>query len=200
MELKPLWPCPAFYSRSCSKALIKTLLIMKFTALFLFIAAMQVSARTNGQTISLQEKNASLQKVFAEIEKQTSYSFVYTDALLQKAKKVDVQIQKANLVDVLDLLFKEQPFTYTIVDKVIVVKPKVEVSTKEVNEVLEKATIDVSGKVTDNEGNPLAGASVKVKGTTLGTTTDANGVYVLKGVDENATLIFLRSKNFLLGM
>jgi len=194
MELNPLWPSTALrISQSDRKVMIKMLLIMKFTAFFLFIAALQLSAKTNGQTISLREKNASLQKVFAEIEKQTNYSFVYTDALLQKAKKVDVQIKEANLQQVLELLFKEQPFAYTIVDRVIVVKPKSEDSPKEVNPNDASTTlsvIDVSGRVTDSEGNPLAGASVKVKGTTTGTTTDANGVYLLKDVDENATLIF----------
>jgi TonB-linked SusC/RagA family outer membrane protein len=48
--------------------------------------------------------------------------------------------------------------------------------------------IDVSGKVSDEDGNPLMGASVKVKGTNNGTTTNAEGLFLLKAVDEDATL------------
>src|SRR5258706_442494 len=52
----------------------------------------------------------------------------------------------------------------------------------------EPLTIDISGKITDADGSPLMGANIKVKGTTNGTTTNADGSFILKGVDENATL------------
>ena len=48
-------------------------------------------------------------------------------------------------------------------------------------------TVDVSGKVTDEKGNPVANASVTERGTNNGTTTDAGGIFKFS-VKKNATL------------
>lgn len=53
-----------------------------------------------------------------------------------------------------------------------------------------KIEISVSGKVTDEEYNPLVGVNIQVKGTNKGTSTDFDGNYTLQNVDETATLIF----------
>src|SRR5699024_9949888 len=49
--------------------------------------------------------------------------------------------------------------------------------------------IDVSGTVSDEEGNPLIGVNIQVKGTTKGTSTDFDGNFTLEDVDENAVLV-----------
>ena len=54
----------------------------------------------------------------------------------------------------------------------------------------EKAQVIVTGKVTDRAGQPLIGVSVKVKGTNIGASTDANGQYSLNTPDGNSTLVF----------
>lgn len=163
---------------------------MKITAILLLAAVLHVSARTNGQSITLSVKNAPLKKVLNEIEKQSGYNFVYTSDILERAKKVDLQVSNISLVEVLNICFQDQPLTYSIIEKTIVLK--VSSPPKETNITTEPTinAIDVSGRVTDNEGNPLEGASVKVKGTTIGTTTNVDGVYVLKGIDDNAILVF----------
>src|SRR5699024_9718394 len=51
-------------------------------------------------------------------------------------------------------------------------------------------SIDVSGVVTDMEGEPLVGVNIHIKGTTDGTSTDIDGYYELKDVDESAILVF----------
>ncbi|MDO1444972.1 TonB-dependent receptor [Rhodocytophaga aerolata] len=54
-----------------------------------------------------------------------------------------------------------------------------------------QTTFTVTGKVTESETNePLIGANILVKGTTIGTTTDVNGAYTLQVPDANATLVF----------
>ena len=78
----------------CSrKELTKTLLIMKFTAILLLAASLQVSAIGFSQGITLSENNVSLEKIFKEIRKQSGYNFVYTQQLLQNSKKVS-KLQK----------------------------------------------------------------------------------------------------------
>jgi TonB-linked SusC/RagA family outer membrane protein len=171
----------------------KMLRIMKLLSLFILATCLTAAASSTAQNITLAENNASLQKVFAAIEKQTAYSFVYTDALLQKANKVNVNIQNANLDQVLQLLFKDQPFTYTIVDKVIVIKPKLTEGHPElVSGPITSAPppIDIRARIVNDHNEPVPGASVTVKGNPAkGTSTNANGEFVLNGIDENSVLL-----------
>jgi TonB-dependent starch-binding outer membrane protein SusC len=144
------------------------------------------------QTINLNVQNAPLEKVFSEIEKQTHYSFLYMQSLVQKAKHVTVKISNASLEKVLEICFKDQPqLTYSIMDKVVVVKPAVQTpkgGEKQVGE--EQDPIDVTGKVVDENGKPVAGVTVTVKGTRKQTITNENGEFKISQVEKNAVLTF----------
>src|SRR5687768_14918778 len=100
-----------------TKRIGKTLLMMKLTAIFLLALCLNATANGFAQKVSISEKNVPLDRLFKEIKKQTGYSFVYTEALLRKAKKVTVSISNAQLVQVLDLCFQDQPLTYSILNK-----------------------------------------------------------------------------------
>src|SRR4051794_3896719 len=97
-----------------SGLLTKTLLFMKFTAVFFLAACLQVNAAGYAQKISLSEKNASLEKVFRTIEKQSGYLFWYEYALLRQSEKINVNAKNLSLTEALDLCLKGQPLTYTI--------------------------------------------------------------------------------------
>jgi len=178
-------------SDSCRNSVTrKVLRIMKLTAIFLLSAALTISAAGHTQNISLNEKNATLQKVFKEIHKQSGYQFFYKDELLDKAGRIDVQVSNMPLEQVLNICFKNLPLTYTITDKTIVVNEKVSdirllTSDSELNT---PPPIDVKGRVVNENGEPVI-ATVTVKGTKNAVTTDANGNFVIRGVDENATLV-----------
>src|SRR5665647_649194 len=96
------------------KRLIKTLLIMKLTAAFLFAMCLNASANSYAQNLTLSETNSPLEKIFREIKRQNDYTFVYKENLIQNAKKVTIKITNASLEQVLDICFHDQPFTYTI--------------------------------------------------------------------------------------
>lgn len=170
----------------------QTLLAMKLTAIFLFTVCLTASANGLAQTVSLSERNAPLQKVFNKIEQQTGYSFVYRTEWLNEAKTVTLEVKNGSLQHVLDLCFKDQPFTYAIVDRIIVVKQK-EVQTLPQNEAnlnLPPPVVDVRGRVVNENGDPLEGVSVSVRNTRVGTSTNANGEFELKGIGENSVLSF----------
>lgn len=194
MVLEPLCgypPMPTIDRKQGKRSLLtnQTLLIMKITAILLLTACLQVSARGYSQNVSLSMQEASLDKVFLEIKKQTGYTFIYTESILQQANKITVSIKNVSLEQALEAVLKDKGLGYSIVDKTIIIRKKEDLQPSE-QAVEQKTTIDVSGRVTDADGNSLAGASVKVKGTTIGTTTDAAGMFVLKGIDENAVLVF----------
>lgn len=164
----------------------KTLLIMKFTALLLLTACLQVSANGYAQKLTLAENNAPLTKVFKKIEQQSGYHFWYNNALLQQAKKVDVNVKDASLQQVLDICFKDQPFTYSIIETVVVIKKIDEPQPKAEEPV---PPIDIRGKVTDENGDPVVSATITVKGSTRSTATTETGDFSLSNVDDNATLV-----------
>lgn len=163
---------------------------MKITAVIVLFACLHVSARTNAQNITLSLKNASLETVFKEIKKQAGFNFVYNNSLMQSAKRVDMQVSKASVEEVLQKCFKNQPLTYTIIDKTIVVKPKVLTATDILRGFIPPPPIDVHGRVMNEKGEPVEGVTVTVRATNKASSTDANGFFEIKNIDENATLVF----------
>lgn len=159
---------------------------MKLTALFLLFALLQVKASVYSQ-ITLKEKNASIEKVIHEIERQTDYVFFYKSTL--KNIDLNIDLKNVSITTALDVCFKNLPLSYKIVDKTIVVtqvkqNKDIQISSAAV------AQIEIRGKVTDSLGTPLIGATVKVKGAAKGTFTDSEGNYLLKLSDADKVLVF----------
>jgi len=164
----------------------KTFLVMRLTTVLLLATCLHLSARTLGQ-INLSEQKASLDKVFKKITDQTGYLFVYRDEWLKQTKAVDISVRGASLKQVLDICFEDQPFTYVILDKMIVLKEKpalVEVSAEDAG-----PGLGIRGRVADSTGAPLAGASVRIKGTTKGTEADVRGEFEIKNIPEGTVLV-----------
>lgn len=176
--------------RTSSKIII---LAMKLTSIILLSACMTASAAGFTQTVSLSVKNAPLGKVFEQVKKQTGYSFIWDEKTLKDTKPVSLELKNATIQQVLDLCIKNQPITYSIIDRLVLIKlrdlsPAGGGGNEQRMANSEQPPIDITGRVTDSDGNPLGGANVKVKGTNNGTTTNADGVFVLKGVNDNAVL------------
>ncbi|MRG45019.1 SusC/RagA family TonB-linked outer membrane protein [Chitinophaga sp. SYP-B3965] len=164
--------------------LLKIFLVMKLLIVLITATCLQVSAKVSAQTVTLSGKNISLQKVFEEIRKQCDYQFLYNTHLLQQTRKVDLNVKEMPFRDVLNIALKDQPVTYVISGKTIIIRqaPPEEV----VAPVVE--VIKVQGKVTE-KGQPLVGVTVKAKGTNVGTVTDVNGAYTIS-VEKAAVLVF----------
>lgn len=147
-------------------------------------ACLQVSAKGFSQTITLTGKDLSLEKVFKEVKRQSGYLFVYRDEWLKQAKNVDISISGGTVAQVLDYCFKGQPLTYSIVDKTVVVRLKNEEKKADSTPV-----IKLTGNVTDKStGKPLEGASVYVKNSQTGTSTNSEGLFAL-GVNRTGFVL-----------
>lgn len=159
---------------------------MKFTAILLFIACMQVSAKGYSQ-ITLSEKNVPLTKVFKEIQKQSGYDFIYTYEVVQKEGNVSVAVQNATLQQALDACLNGKQLTYTISDKTVVIKSKIE--NPDARTVISlPPPIEVHGRIVNENGEPVL-ATVTIKGTKNAVSTNVNGEFILPNVDENAVLV-----------
>jgi len=173
-----------------NKVFLKTLLVMKLSIIIILSTCLQLSAKTSAQSITLSEKNAQLENVLKEIRKQSGYDFVYTFDVIQNAHPIDVDVKNADIKTVLDKCFRDQPLTYTIIEKVVVLRALPHPENLAVINQAEAASIDIHGKVTDVGGRPLAGVSIVEKGSSKGTSTNTKGEYNLNRIDENGVLIF----------
>lgn len=160
-------------------AVTKTLLIMKFTALFLLVLCLQVSARVSAQKVTLHEKDVPLGKVFKSIKKQTGFSFFFDEAWLQQANKITISVTNARLEDALDVCFAHQPLTYAIVGTTVVIKKR-ENEIKALPADSSMLSQKIGGTVTDENGVALSGVSVVIKATGSGTSTNSKGEFTLE--------------------
>jgi len=154
----------------------------------MLMALMQVSASTLAQKVTLSDKNTSLSTVFDQISSQTGFDFAYTGTILNKAKLVTIEVKNEDLSIVLKQIFDGQPLDYTIEDKSVVVSAKDPSLLEKLKSALNLDKIEVTGKVVDETGQPLSGATVIVKGTNNSTITDGKGIFTLKNVDPNALI------------
>ncbi len=143
------------------------------------------------QLVTLDLQDAQLKKALSEIEKQAGVNFTYSVQKVTTKQEVTIQAMDEKLQTVLENLLTPLSIDYkTFNDRTIVLTKKVSKTKKRVIEVEKEIQKTISGQVTDSEGEPIVGASVIVKGTTIGTLTDFNGNYSLQVPDDAATLLF----------
>lgn len=165
----------------------KIIMVMKMTTALLLIGLLHVSGKAMPQAITLSLKKAPLKKVFKEIRKQSGLLFLYDEALLLNTKNVDIQVQGAPLKDALEISLKDSGLEFEIVERNIVLRKKT--FFKPLNFIADTTIVpQVTGKVLDEKGEPLIGATVMIKDTKLGTVADASGVFQLKKVPKDAVL------------
>lgn len=168
----------------------KTLRVMKLTILFLTIGFLNVSAKGLSQTISFSGNNVSLEKVFIAIEQQTDYTFYYKIEILQQSKKVSVNLKNMPLDQALTIVFRDQPLTYHIVEKNIVVNSKaLPVAGPAVTTPQSPPPVTITGRIANEDNEPLAGVTITVKGSSAGVATDEQGMFKLIVPDESAVLV-----------
>lgn len=165
---------------------------MKLTVVLLFACFLQANAGSYAQGVTLKMNNASLEIVLKEITKQTGYRVIYGKKEIAKASRVDINVSNSALEEVLTAVFRNQALSYTIRDRFIVIAPKKIEQLALPDETYEPPPppVDIRGRVV-SEGDaqqPLEGASVKIKGSNVGTSTNANGEFSIQIPNEKATL------------
>lgn len=167
----------------------KLLSAMKLTTMLLFVAVLQVTAKTAAQTVSYKARAVSLEKIFSAVKEQTGYLFFYDPAMLRDCKAVDVSAENQPLESFIKKVLTDQPLTYTIENKTIFISRK-PVPAVPATERPFYVPILVTGRVLNLGGEPLGGATITVKSTRKGSNADANGIFTILGVEASDTLIF----------
>jgi TonB-dependent starch-binding outer membrane protein SusC len=171
---KGLRPSHAHEGPPCS-TFTRAIRVMKLIIIFSLAFCLHVSAGSYAQKITILAKNAPLERILKEIERQSGYSFWYKTELIQKTEKVTLAMRDSNLEDVLEKCFVNQPLDYSIVDKTVVLQARKMVKPLIPAKVLEL----IKGQVSGSDGKPLIGVTVVVKASKAGTTTDTDGNFSL---------------------
>ncbi|GGH74326.1 TonB-linked SusC/RagA family outer membrane protein [Filimonas zeae] len=154
---------------------------MKLTTVVVLLASLQVAARGFSQKVTLNVEEVPLQKVFNQVKKQTGYLFLCDTRLLQRAQPVSIHVSQASLQEVMDACLQNQQLTYKIVGTTIVLTEKTVARVTAEQAAPPPVPVKTEGLVKDDKtGNPLAGASVTLKGTKKAVFTDANGKFTLE--------------------
>jgi len=167
--------------------LSKFLLVMRITAIIIFTVVMQVSAGSFAQKITLTEKRTPLIQVFEKIRVQSGFDFLITKGMLKNTIPVTITVRNADLKDVLQQLFKNQPLEYEIKNTAVVVSRKTPSFLEKVMNSFN--AIDIQGKIIDENDKPLVGATILVKGASVSAISGADGKFSLNNLPNNAILV-----------
>ncbi|MFI2742836.1 TonB-dependent receptor [Zhouia sp. PK063] len=161
---------------------------MKLTSLLLLISMFTMHAN-NGYAqktkVTLNMHDVTVGKVIDEIETSTDFKFIFSTKDVDLKRKLSIQVNKEGIENVLNNLFQSTQTSYQVEDKNVYLK-------KSVNYSISASGLqaqEVEGVVKDEQGEPLLGVTVAVKGTTRGTTTDFDGHYKID-VTPGETLVF----------
>ena len=141
-------------------------------------------------SLELEFKDENIEDVFSKIESTSNFDFVYVKKDLQKRGKFSLKKQKIIVSDLLMELSKNYDIAFKQVNQSITVKSiNHDQIDQEKLEIIILEDVDISGKITDENGEGLPGASVVVKGTTNGTTTDLDGNYKLSVAESSVITV-----------
>ena len=163
----------------------KTFLVMRlscFLACWLTLSAFG-TVFSQQKLVNLKVVAESLSNVLMQIKDQTGVKILYNENLLKSYENIDLDLNNVEVEEALRQVLANTRFEYEVTDGVIVVKEKK-------NSFPQQKTVRIQGKVSDEDGAPLPGVTVLIKGTTLGTATDMDGKYSLSVPEGNYILLF----------
>lgn len=172
--------------RGKSNFLLRNRNLSKLLTIVLTSSFVHIYAHANSQKLSLNVKDTSLKNVLAQIQKQTNYDFLISQKVLSKINHVDLSVKDMDLDKVLHKCLDQYNLSFEIDNKTIYIREKVK-NDKRSSAVISNQQ-EVKGKVSDSNGKPVVGATVRVVGTARATSTDDTGDYALANVGLNQTI------------
>ncbi|HRB51462.1 MAG TPA: TonB-dependent receptor [Niabella sp.] len=155
---------------------------MKLAVFIVLITSFQVMAieGVSQKRINLSVERATIPEILRKISSKYDYRFVYNEEVRKSDMKVDLVAKNATIDYIMQTVLQNTFFSYKKINNGLVVV---------VGEANAVASLKISGKVVDEKGLPLSGASVIEKGTTNGVSTNGDGSFTITVKDESAILI-----------
>lgn len=175
------------YPKACRKIPSLRLFtrLLPLCLFFLLFASLRAQAHLPFRDkITLKLQSAELKKALSAIERVSDYRFLYNQSVVTNKPRVSLDVNNADITTVLDQMLNNSGIGYRLLDNNLVVLKEAAAGQTALPD------IRVSGRVLGSANEPLPGVSVTVKGSNIGTTTDASGAYNLTVPDGNAVLVF----------
>lgn len=155
---------------------------MKILAFFMLVWLIQVKGEvySQNQLVTLQLKNCNVEEFLQEVKNQTGIRFMYRSEFVRDIPRFSLDVRQERLDEVLEQVFAAQGIHCRFEDEVVIL----------MKDQAENKMREIRGTVRDAGGNALPGVTVLIKGTSLGTATDADGKYALKLPEGEHILIF----------
>ena len=156
---------------------MKKLLIFLVFLTTLSIGARAETNRLNSQLVTISFEKTTLNNVIWEMEKQTDFKFVYATSDIEDVTLTNIEFISKPVTTVLDKCLEGTELNYSYSDGVIAIK-------KSSSNAIPQEELHLVGSITDELGEPIAGANIIFLDTRTGNISDANGRFNIK-VKEN---------------
>jgi TonB-linked SusC/RagA family outer membrane protein len=183
-------------ARFGGKLVPRLLALCLFMQTSLCLAAVAISQNDQSRKkVTVIANNMAIQQVFRIIEKQTGLKFFYNNDILNRDEKITINMVERPLDEVLVRMLQHKDLTWLYIENVVRIGRRNEPSNgsrpRDIKPQRDTTvtSVAISGKVTAADGSPVAGATVLVKGTDVGATTDAEGDFTVMGRRENNVLL-----------
>jgi len=153
-----------------------------------------LAAEPQYPSITLHLKDVPLSDALRRLQGISRFGILFSDDVVKYGKPVSADIKNQELPAALKVIFEKQPFAYKISEKSVTVTYKPDIPNPKLS--ISKAvdtSITITGRVISDKGDPLAGATVMVKGTLVGAITDQNGNFALKSPSKGSTVIAIHN-------
>ena len=144
----------------------------------LLASQMTISA----QNVSFSTNKVTLKSAFEKIEKASKYKIAYNSSQLNANRSVTLSKKSDDVFGMLTQLLKGTNCTYELEGNYIIIKPQQKTQTS-------GKKVKVRGVIKDETGEPIIGATVRVKGQSEGTVSDFDGNFTLDVTDDNTLQI-----------
>jgi TonB-linked SusC/RagA family outer membrane protein len=145
--------------------------------LCLFLSTTLTYAQTDDVRITIDKGNFTIKEALQRVERQSNLSIAYNESKINGDKKISLELANRPLGEALGAILAGTGFTYQVKDGYIMIVPEPQT---------EKT---ITGTITEEDGTPLTGAGIVVKGTTKSIAADIDGKFTLNGVTPGQTLV-----------
>lgn len=159
--------------------------ILFFLCIFLAVPSIAEDAIAQLPELSLSLSNVSRRDILNNIENKTKYVFIFSDDLLNElSEKISINVKKQTMDKILDNVLHSVNLTYKISNKQITIKRNQQEPSKK-----EKTSLKITGRVTDEKGEPLIGVNIQEVGTNNGVVTDMDGNFSIYNVAGSSSIL-----------
>ncbi len=165
-------------------------LAMRMAFLLISVNLVQISANaySQGARLTIELRDMPVEQVLNEIMQVSEFNFIYRSDLFDGTPNISLNVKESSIEEILNEFIVPLGYGYELDDKTVIFRKR-RTPPPAAGKVSRQPTREVTGTVKDASGAPVTGANVVVKGTTIGTSTDLEGRFVLQVPLEAKTLI-----------